>query len=768
MKPIFTTLLLFLCVNVFAQEQIAVHLGSNSKVTNSIIFRNSTATPVSSGVSVTFSASDSILPAGNNVHLPTTPFSSGFRINTGSSVYMRGNRLLLNAWDTLDLGYNPRVSCDELDIGAYEAEVVKTRITSQPILAERVCEGGSVLLQVEAEGSNLTYQWQKNGVNLTGRTSSTLSISNVAMADTGNYRVIVFGACCNDTSNVVRLDVDLKPILVVMNDTTIVSGEDVTLRVIESVGNVVWYESDMVTVVSNTTITNITESMQFFAVATNGVCTESATASVSIFISGLPCRVRTPADATVCREADYRLLFAEATVSAHWVVAGTTTEISNGTIVRPTETTTYVLIGLDADNEICDTDTLVLTVNPPDLRSLLGDSIQVCEGEQVHLQTNINPALIVWERLSDGQMLDEDPTITALTKDVFRAHVNDASCGDIYIDVIVDVQPRPTFNIIPHGTGTVPQGTSISLTAIPNATQWTLLDGTRVFMPVTLESTETFIGIYVLENCRVEDTITINVESTQIDDTLRIEIEFVNGCFLGDGSAMVEVLSGTPPFTYAWSNGATTALIENLIPGTYTVTVTDDLGETKTASVTIEMPQSEIQVTHQTKIATNEDCNNGSITITVTGGTPPYDFEWKRNNIFVSAGQNLTNEPAGTYNLLVIDSEGCEKQMEEILLRCEFERVMPSILLSPNNDGLNDFVFIQNIDFYPTNTVTIINSYGAEIMKIQNYDNKERVWTGFNRNGQLVPDGTYYYVVSAEGIPPMAGWIIVRLSANRR
>lgn len=919
------TLLFSVCTINSVQSQAALRLGPNSQVTNSIIFQNPNATPVSEDVEVRFSASDSVLADGNNVLLPVTPFSgSDFRIDMTSLVFDMGNQGLLNPTDTVDLDFNPRVSCENLDIGAFEHAVLPTQITTQPFLAGRVCEGSAVLLQVQATGEpgSISFQWQRNGENLIGRTAPTLAIPNVSMTDTGYYRVIVFGACCNDTSAVVRLDVDLRPMIITMNDTTIVSGEDVTLYIIESVGTVVWFESDMETVVLNPNITNITESVQFFAVATNGVCADTVIAPVSIFISGLPCRVRTHADTTLCSGDPYRLLIYESTVAARWFITGTTTEIPNGSIVRPTETTTFVLVGFD-ENGKCATDTLVITVpqiqldvradgmfcvganallystppadgwfdaennflgegnirvvppanattiytaqrtdeatgcvvrrnvsitvNPPNLTLPFANfvefgkySLTVCEGTEVHLQTNIDPMFIVWERLPDGEHLPKDPTITATASGTFRAYAWDEACGDVHVDLILTVKPMPTFEILPHAP--ICAGTSVHLTSIPNATIWTDIDGTRVFMPITPQYTQSFIGVFISGYCEVRDTITVEIESpsdffagpnnetinqgesiqlwampdatawfivgttdtvtnlsvspmqtttyvaiwetaicgtlfdtvvihVDVPETLTLEIESYYGCFGDDGWAMVSVISGgTEPFMFEWSNGATTPLIENLTPGRYIVTVTDFFGTTGTDSVTIASV-TELHVTFTTHTATNQECNNGSVRTTVTGGTPPYYFEWRKffeadTNIIYSFGQHLMNDTAGIYTLRVTDSRGCDKDLQ-IILRCEFERVMPSILVTPNNDGLNDFLYIQDIEFYPINTVTIINSYGEEIIRIQNYDNRDRVWNGRNRRGQPLPDGTYYYIVVAEGVPPMAGWLLLRMSERR-
>jgi gliding motility-associated-like protein len=733
----------------------------------------------------------------------------------------------------------------------------------------------------------------------------------VSLADTGSYQVVAIGACCNDTSNVVRIDVDLKPMVVAMNDTTIFSGESVTLEIIESVGTVHWRESDMETVVLNPLITNIMESVQFVAIARNGVCPEEAIAPVQIIVDGSVCLVRTRPDLTICAGEPHRLLIDTATVEYRWYIAGTTTVLPQFSIVRPTETMRIVLVGYNEDDEVCGTDTLVLTVpeiqldvrsnaaicrdatielysnppadswldennntigygnisvapppgvttiytalrtaygctvrktvsiatNPPDLHSLLGDSIRVCEGEQVHLQTNIAPNLIYWERLSTSEILDKDPFIIALEKDVFRAHAWDVACGPITIDVIVDVQPRPTFEIFPHETVCV--GTSVHFTSVPNASQWTLLDGTRVFMPIIAETTQEYIGIFILDQCTVTDTVILEVDAipsfavafrdttvvqgtplelvstplatqwfieddghvltlltvypdknmnyiaqleTQVcgilfdtifviaieaPDTLQIWLSYNDGCVPGEGWAQVEVLSGVPPFTYEWSNGLTTSLIDYLQPGTYTVTVRDSLGGEKTALASI-LPVEELRMTYTTDEPSNEACDGGNIRTTIGGGTPPYFLSW--NSIWYgddfSGGQHLTNVQAGPYNLSVVDSRGCEK-LFPVALQCQFRRVMPNLFISPNGDNMNDVLFIRHIELYPINRVTIINSFGEEIISFINYNNRDIVWDGRNRRGQVLPDGTYYYVVEAKGVSPMAGWVLMKLSSRR-
>ncbi|MEZ4893194.1 MAG: SprB repeat-containing protein, partial [Saprospiraceae bacterium] len=128
-------------------------------------------------------------------------------------------------------------------------------------------------------------------------------------------------------------------------------------------------------------------------------------------------------------------------------------------------------------------------------------------------------------------------------------------------------------------------------------------------------------------------------------------------CFGGsDGSIDLTVSGGTSPYTYAWSNGATTEDISNLSVGTYTVTVTDNHGCVKTTSMTINQP-TDLSLS-KTKV--NVSCyggSDGSIDLSVSGGTSPYSYNWSNG----ATTQDISNLSAGTYTVTVTDNHGCTK-----------------------------------------------------------------------------------------------------------
>lgn len=126
-------------------------------------------------------------------------------------------------------------------------------------------------------------------------------------------------------------------------------------------------------------------------------------------------------------------------------------------------------------------------------------------------------------------------------------------------------------------------------------------------------------------------------------------------CFGGtDGSATLNVTGGTPPYTYLWSDGETTNPAVNLGAGTNSVTVMDNAGASTNANVIINQPQQLVV----TETITNTNCpesEDGSIHIQISGGTPPYIYDWSNG----ASTKDITGIAPGIYFLTVIDSKDC-------------------------------------------------------------------------------------------------------------
>jgi len=122
------------------------------------------------------------------------------------------------------------------------------------------------------------------------------------------------------------------------------------------------------------------------------------------------------------------------------------------------------------------------------------------------------------------------------------------------------------------------------------------------------------------------------------------------------GSAIAFTNAGVGPFTYNWNNGGTTSAISNLTAGNYTLTVNDSFGCSYQSSTTITQPAAAItaNVTATNDVICNGN-NNGSISISPTGGTAPYNYNWSNG----ATSQNLTNVAGGNYTVNITDNFGC-------------------------------------------------------------------------------------------------------------
>lgn len=153
--------------------------------------------------------------------------------------------------------------------------------------------------------------------------------------------------------------------------------------------------------------------------------------------------------------------------------------------------------------------------------------------------------------------------------------------------------------------------------------------------------------------CTLTETVTVNVNNGSIASTTTTTNAT---CGNADGTATVNVSGSTGGLTYAWSSGATTATATGLMAGTYTVTVTDANGCQTTNTATVSDPGSP-QITPSG--GSNVSCfggSDGSVSVTVTGGTAPYTYTW---SVGGSNGPINSGLSAGVVGLTVTDLSGC-------------------------------------------------------------------------------------------------------------
>lgn len=125
-------------------------------------------------------------------------------------------------------------------------------------------------------------------------------------------------------------------------------------------------------------------------------------------------------------------------------------------------------------------------------------------------------------------------------------------------------------------------------------------------------------------------------------------------CNSANGGAVFNTTSGTAPYTYNWSTGATTSSITNVPQGVYSCTLTD-------ASNCTLVKQAYIYNTSPMQIGFSQipaSClfsSDGAVTTNILNGTSPYTYQWSTGD----TTSNIINQPPGNYYLTITDANGC-------------------------------------------------------------------------------------------------------------
>lgn len=222
-----------------------------------------------------------------------------------------------------------------------------------------------------------------------------------------------------------------------------------------------------------------------------------------------------------------------------------------------------------------------------------------------------------------------------------------------------------TFEIeSPSGLSLIAQSTDLSCFAADDgAIEVSIVGGTAPFTyqwDNTSQQTEDIqnlaAGTYALtvtdaNNCSA--TVSSVINSPIAIQSLIASSEAT--CGAANGSIGLAVSGGTAPYAYNWSNGAGVEDPTTLFAGYYDVTITDANGCTATNGIAVETPD---ELTAQA-IPNNVLCsgtNTGSINLEISGGVPPYQFNWDNG---IGAVQNPSNLYAGQYTLTITDDNAC-------------------------------------------------------------------------------------------------------------
>jgi PKD repeat protein len=166
-------------------------------------------------------------------------------------------------------------------------------------------------------------------------------------------------------------------------------------------------------------------------------------------------------------------------------------------------------------------------------------------------------------------------------------------------------------------------------------------------------------GMYIVAATDIngcQDSISMFLTEPAILDASVVQATDVICFGESNGIIDVNVLGGTFPYTYDWSNDSTTQDLNGVPVGVYSLEVTDANGCTDTLSVSLDEP-TQLTLAIDTVIdVTCSGAEDGEATVEASGGTAPYTYTWPNLSI---AGPTASGLSAGVYEVQVVDDNGC-------------------------------------------------------------------------------------------------------------
>lgn len=289
------------------------------------------------------------------------------------------------------------------------------------------------------------------------------------------------------------------------------------------------------------------------------------------------------------------------------------------------------------------------------------------------------PYTYSWLPLSTGSTA----TVTNLAPGSYTLTVSDGNCSQTQIFSINSVNaPILDFTKKDISCGTVCDG-SIALSPSGGSPGYTILWSNGLSTPTITNLCSGAYSVTVTDvaGCTAVQNFSLNVVSPIVFSAPDLNNVLCNGnC---NGSITSIPSGGSLPYTFTWTPVLPSApTASSLCPGNYSIAVSDVNGCLASQSYTISSPPA----LTLTAIVTTPSCStlpDGSIDITVAGGTPSYSYSWTPNGV---ATEDLVNVLAGSYTVSIVDGNGCTKDSSFVI----------NALITVNAIAGNDTVFCEN------------------------------------------------------------------------
>jgi gliding motility-associated-like protein/uncharacterized repeat protein (TIGR01451 family) len=581
------------------------------------------------------------------------------------------------------------VGCKTLD-----SLFMKVILVKPPLISSNspICAGTDLLLKTSGNRSGVKWY------SLSGFSSSEANpiIPNATISETGEYGAYVDSLGCKSDTSKLKAKVNAKPILKMPNDTTICKNAQINIVVTSdsTIANTNWYKNgNLLTNATNanTTTKNLVSTMFEVEIKDLNNCLDSGKIKVDISV---PEDFTVTPDATICKGESKIINVDAPNATFTWKSNPTLSFISNKSyLAKPTADTTYYEI-VATNNFKCDTAKTVRIVvldNPKPSVSIKKDR-DVCQGEAVVFTSSAN---------NQGN---------SPTYNWYRVN----SPGDT---VLLGSGEKFTYPNYPNNAVVVLKLTSNiqCLTGNKNAISNSVMANVYPYPDLKVYNK---INFCKTEEAKLEvlDTkgLVSNFQWQDIDNNALLPTTGSNlslGFLSGDRNLLVSAVNQFCK--------------DSLLVQVKLVPIAVDLSTNYSAI----LQGDNIELT----VATTGDSLVGSATKDPT-------FVWGINQ------QKGTQKPIESGYYSVEAWKGTCVAYDTVYVKV-IQPFKAPYFFSPNGDDDNDEWIVNELDNYDKSRVNIYNRWGSEVFTL---GNKENVWNGKYKNGNLVPEGVYYYVIEAE------------------
>ncbi len=607
------------------------------------------------------------------------------------------------------------------------------------------CIGSEVILNAGMDGAE--YIW------FLGTDILPLSDAVITVSESGDYSVIVSNDVFCTTTDNVMVDFLPGPTLDIGESFDLCEGETQTVVAMTNGDNITWFKDGEEIMGQTDFMLEISESGTYLAeVAGASGCAVEDQITVNVFSNPI---VNIDPTRTIC-EGDMTTITAGDNSNSYlWLdsagmTVSQTEELTTGTA------NIYTVFVTNSDNCITTSEVEVI-VTPFPVLSIDGPSVY-CEGSSTTLTVSDNAESYIWQR--DGVEIIGETNITLQVDQPGTYTVIGTNGTDCNASVMTTVMAlaNPTFDL-GNDTELCP-GDNLMLSISETGTyEWSTMETDQTITinyDDLIDPETTFTAtLTTIDGCMATDEIVIRRltnPTPMLDEegTLCVGDTITLSVTASDGSPTDDYQWSGPEGTFSSNTGSSIEVFPEA-DAVYTVVVVNGCGvsmDSASTMIFLDQPSPDLSAGRDTCVILGR-----TLELNASGGS---SYEWVDHVSFVSATSSSSPEvmplTETTYTVNITNDNGCTFMDEVTICVIEdpFSLIKPISLITPNDDGMNDWLEFKGLEAFPDNRLRIYNRWGVVLFDRTGYQNGSVLFDGTRGGEESLPPDTYYYILEID------------------